>query len=95
MATRGQVVELLDLGHGYETAAGGPDIPAGLALTLATGLPAHGSDAPTRQVLAGERVPPGSFPHLVDPPAFNPTRKAHLMAWVRERAARDLQKQAR
>ncbi len=29
-------------------------------------------------------------PRLVNPPHVNPTRKDHVMPWVRERAAREL-----
>lgn len=90
MATRDQVLGLLDLGHSYETAARALEIPAGLAFMIATGLPADGSDVPSEEDLAGKRVLSGSSQHLVNPPAFNPTRKEHLMEWVRERAAREL-----
>ena len=95
MATRKQVLELLDLGHSYETAARELVIPAGQAFMLATGLPADGSDAPTPMELAGKRVLPGSSQHLVNPPVFNPTRKEHVIEWVRRRAARDLRGRAR
>jgi hypothetical protein len=90
VATRAQVVELLDLGHSYETAGRELHISPGLAFMIVTGLPADGSDAPTQQELAEKRVLPGSSQHLVNPPPFNPTRKAHVMEWVKARAAREL-----
>ena len=80
MATRDQVLQLLELGHSYESVARELDLPPGLAYMIATGQPADGSGA----------QPSGSPQRLVNPPAFNPTRKAHIMDWVRQRAARDL-----
>ena len=90
MPTREQVVRLLDEGHSYETAARELDIPAGLAFMIVTGLPADGSGAPAPEELGTKRVLGGSSQHLVNPPPFNPTRSATVMAWVAERAAREL-----
>jgi hypothetical protein len=90
MATRAQVSELLDLGHSYETAARALQIPAGQAFMIATGLPADGGDAPTPEELARKPVLPGSSQQLVNPPAFNPKRKQHVLDWVKARAAREL-----
>jgi hypothetical protein len=90
MTTRAEVVELLDAGHTYETAARELGVSAGQAFMIATGLAADGSGVPSPEELAGKRVLPGSSQHLVNPPPFNPTRKAHVVAWVRERAQRDL-----
>jgi hypothetical protein len=90
MPTRAQVVELLDSGHSYETAARALDIPAGRAYMIATGLPADGGDTPSPEELRDKRLLPGSSQHLVNPPAVNPTRNRRVMEWVRERAAREL-----
>lgn len=90
MATREQVLELLDLGHSYETAGRALHIPPGQAFMIATGLPADGSDAPSPPELAQKRVLPGGSQQLVNPPPYNPTRKGHVMEWVRARAAREL-----
>ncbi|MHB8532925.1 MAG: hypothetical protein ACYDC2_09410 [Solirubrobacteraceae bacterium] len=80
MVTRAQVLELLEEGHSYETAARELHIPAGRAFMIATGVPADGS----------EQVTPGSTQHLSNPPHSNPTRKEHVLQWVRERARREL-----
>jgi hypothetical protein len=90
MTTRAQVTELLDQGHSYETAARELKIPAGRAFMIATGLPADGGDVPPSEELAAKPVLPGSSQHLVNPPAFNPTRKQSVLDWVGERAAREL-----
>jgi hypothetical protein len=92
VATRDQVLGLLELGYSYETAARELKIPAGLAFMIATGLPADGSDVPSEQDLAGKCILPGSSQQLVNPPAFNPTRKEQLTDWARERAARELKR---
>jgi hypothetical protein len=92
VATREQVLELLDAGHSYETAARALHIPAGQAFMIATGLPADGSDAPSPEELARKPPLPGSTQQLVNPPSYNPTRKPHVLEWVRERARRELQR---
>jgi hypothetical protein len=61
---------------------------------IATGLPADGSDAPSTQELEEKPLLPGSSQHLLNPPAFNPTRKPQVLEWVRERARRDLRAEA-
>lgn len=90
MATRAQVVELLDGGHSYETAARELHIPAGQAYMIATGLPADGSDTPSPEELEAKRVPAGSTQQLVNPPALSPTRKQAVLDWVAARARHDL-----
>jgi hypothetical protein len=90
MATRAQVVELLDGGHSYETAARELGISPGLAFMIATGLPADGGDVPAPEELEGKRVQPGSSQHLSNPPPFNPTRNEDVIEWARRRAAREL-----
>jgi hypothetical protein len=90
MATRAQVTELLDRGHSYESAGKELHIPAGQAFMIATGLAADGGDAPTSEELARKPVLAGSSQHLVNPPAFNPKRKQHVLDWVKTRAEREL-----
>jgi hypothetical protein len=90
MATRPQVLELLDRGHTCETAGRALHVPAGLVFMIATGLPADGSDAPAPSELARTPVLSGSSQHLVNPPAFNPECKQRVLDWVKVRAAREL-----
>jgi hypothetical protein len=90
MATRAQVIELLDGGHSYETAARELHIPAGQAYMIATGLPADGGDVPPPEELDAKPTLSGSSQHLVNPPAFNPTRKQEVLDWVAHRAASEL-----
>jgi hypothetical protein len=78
MPTRAQVKELLDAGLSYEAAATRLKVPAGQVFMIATGAPADASNGCPRQ-------------DLVNPASHNPTRKDHVLAWVRERAARELQ----
>ncbi len=90
MPTRDQVLELLDHGHSYETAARELGLPAGQVFMIATGLPADGSDTPTPEELKNRRLLPGSSQHLVNPPVFNPTRNEEVIEWVQARAAGEL-----
>jgi len=91
MATRAQVLELLEHGHSFQTAARELKLPAGQVFMTATGRPADGSDVPTPAELHSKRLLPGSSQHLVNPPPFNPTRSAQVIEWVRARAARELE----
>jgi hypothetical protein len=90
MATRAQVIELIEAGHSYETAAKELGIPPGQAFMIATGLPADGSEAPPPHEPEQEAALNGSSQQLVNPPPFNPTRKPEVLAWVKRRAAREL-----
>jgi hypothetical protein len=92
MPTREQVLTLLDAGHTCETAARELGIPARQAFMVATGLPADGSGAPAPEDLERTPVLSGSSQHLVNPPPCNPTRNPQVIAWVRDRAARELGK---
>jgi hypothetical protein len=94
MPTRAQVRELLDSGHTYETVGRALHIPPGQAFMIATGLPADGSDVPHPDELDDKPVLPGSSQHLVNPPALNPKRDETVVAWARERAARELRAQS-
>jgi hypothetical protein len=76
MPTRAQVLELLERGGTYATAAQALGIAPGQAYMIATGRPADGD--------------PDGDQTLVNPPAHNPTRKPEIAAWVRERARREL-----
>jgi hypothetical protein len=91
VATRAQVIELIEAGHTYETAARELKIPPGQAFMTATGLPADGGEGPSPEELASKPVLGGSSQQLANPPAFNPKRKQHVLDWVKQRAARDLQ----
>ncbi len=94
MPTRGQVLELIELGHSYATAGRALHIPPGQAFMIATGLPADGSDVPAPEEPAAKPVLPGSSQGLVNPPTHMPARNDRVLAWVRERAARELKRGA-
>jgi hemerythrin-like domain-containing protein len=85
MATREQVLGLVQAGHEYDEVARRLDIRPGLAYLIATGLPADGSDAPA----SGEGRRPGSLrssQYLANPePAENPTSKESVTAWIKHR----------
>jgi hypothetical protein len=74
--TRAQVRELLDAGLTYEMAARELGIAPGLAYMIATGHPADDDAAPAQD--------------LAEPPHHNPTSNETVLAWVRERARREL-----
>jgi hypothetical protein len=90
MATRAQVIELIEAGHSYETAAKELGIPPGLAFMIATGLPADASDAPPQHEPEQKAALDGSSQRLVNPPPFNPTQKPEVLEWVKRRAGREL-----
>jgi hypothetical protein len=76
VATRAQVERLLAEGESYEAVGKQLGITPGFAYLLATGKPADDGDRPRQD--------------LVNPPVHNPTRNERVMAWVRERAGREL-----
>lgn len=76
MPTRAEVLELLEKGETYATVGQAFGIAPGKAYMIATGRPADGDPA-------GDQV-------LVNPRAVDPTKKPEVLAWVRERARRDL-----
>jgi hypothetical protein len=90
MPTRDQVQDLLDKGHSFQTAGRALGVPAGQAYMIATGRPADGSGPPAPDAVHDERLRSGSPQQLVHPPSLPPSRNAEVMAWVRERAAREL-----
>jgi hemerythrin-like domain-containing protein len=89
MATREQVLRLVQTGHGYDGISRRLDIRPGLAYLIATGLPADGGDAPA----GGEDRRRGSLrssQHLANPePAENPTSKESVTAWIKRRVDAD------
>ena len=90
MVTRAQVLQLVEQGNSYEQAAAALGIPPGKAYLVATGLPADGSPALTDEDFARPGAIRGSTQALANPPHHNPTVKPEILAWVRQRAAREL-----
>jgi hypothetical protein len=90
MPSRDQVLELLDSGHTFKTAARELGIAPGLAYMIATGMPADGSDTPSPERLRGKPALSGASQQLVNPPTVNPARRRMILDWVRERATHDL-----
>lgn len=90
MPTRDQVMGLLGEGHTYETAGRQLHVSPGQAFMIATGVAADGSDSVPPGELEQRPVLSGSSQHLVNPPPFNPTRDDRILAWVKERARREL-----
>jgi hypothetical protein len=76
MPTRAQVLELLESGETYATVGQAFGIAPGKAYMIATGRPADGA--------------PDGDQALVNARAHNPTEKPAIVAWVRERAGREL-----
>jgi hypothetical protein len=75
------VLALLRGGLDHEAAARELGVGAGLVYMIATGRPADGEPADDQR--------------LVNPRPHNPTRKPHVLAWVAERARRELTPAAR
>ncbi|HTW12669.1 MAG TPA: hypothetical protein VME01_07995 [Solirubrobacteraceae bacterium] len=88
--TRQQLVKLLDEGHNWETAAAELGISPGLAFLLRTGLPADGSGVPSLAGRVEEPLALSNPQSLIGTPAYNPTRKPHIVEWVKQRAQREL-----
>jgi hypothetical protein len=89
MPSREEVRQAVLRTGSYERAGSELGIAPGLAFLIDTGVPADSSSA----VLPddpSQLVPAGSTQELVNPPAHNPMRSETVLAWVRERAARDL-----
>jgi hypothetical protein len=76
MPTRADVLRLLEQGETYDTVGQAFGIAPGKAYMIATGRPADGE--------------PEGDQRLVNPRTVNPTGKPEVLAWVRERARRDL-----
>ncbi len=74
--TRAQVRELLASGLSYEMAARQLGIAPGLAYLIATGYPTDDDARPAQD--------------LSEPPHLNPTTNDTVLAWVHDRAGRDL-----
>ena len=90
VVTRAQVLGLLERGRSYEEAGVELGIPAGQAHMIATGLPADGSMALTPEERIRPGIQAGSTQALSNPPAVNPTVKPEVLAWIKQRAAREL-----
>ena len=92
VVTRMQVLGLVERGRTYEEIGPELGITPGQAYMIATGLPADGSMALSPE----ERTRPGvlseSTQRLSNPEQVSPTVHPHVLAWIRERAARDLKK---
>lgn len=92
MATREQILELLDSGHAVESVGRKLGIPAGQVFMIANGVPADGSDSRYGDAAAhgeGDTDSPQSF---VNPPVGAPNPEGMIAEWVRQRAARELSK---
>jgi hypothetical protein len=89
VATREQVIALLDSGHSYAAAARALNIAPGQAYMIATGMPADGSAASPPDDPTGAELLSGSSQELVNSSVVNPLRDPLVEDWVRERAARD------
>ncbi len=92
MATRDEVRGLLDEGYSYRSAAQRLGIAPGEAYLIATGRPADGSDGRWFSGPPDDGEP--SPQRLVGPPPVNPTRSPVVERWIRERAARELERPA-
>jgi hypothetical protein len=90
VVTRAQVLEQVGQGRSYEQAGAALGIPAGQAYLVATGLPADGSVALADEDFERPGAIRGSTQALANPPHHNPTVKPEVLAWVKERAAREL-----
>jgi hypothetical protein len=89
VVTRAQVLGLVEGGASYEEVASRLGIPPGQAYLIGTGLPADGSVALAPEDRARPGVLPVSTQYLSNPPQVNPTVKPEVLAWIRERAARE------
>jgi hypothetical protein len=90
VVTRAQVLGLLDRGRTYDEAGPELGITPGQAYLIATGLPADGSMA----LAPEDRVRPGvlaeSTQRLSNPEQVSPSVQPRVLAWIRDRAAREL-----
>lgn len=91
MPSREQVLSLIREGHSYQEAAARLHVPPGQAYLVATGLPADGGDSLAPEDGQREGVLEGSTQHLANPTAENPTKKHHVLEWMKQRAGADAQ----
>lgn len=89
-ATPAQVAEALRRDGQWRGAARALGISPGLAFMIRTGIPADGSGSPALDAGLEERFKLSDPQRLVNPAQHNPTRDARVLAWVIERAGRDL-----
>jgi hypothetical protein len=90
VVTRAQVLELVGQGRSYELAGARLGITAGQAYMIATGFPADGSNALSPEDREREGVVADSTQRLSNPPVVSSTVSPEVLAWIKERAARDL-----
>lgn len=90
LVTREQVLAAVKAEHSWEVAAQTLGVKPGLAFMVATGVPADGSGVPDLDGRTGPGPAPSSPQSLVNPRAHNPLRNDLVEAWVRGRAAREL-----
>jgi hypothetical protein len=90
VATRDQILELLDSGHAVESVGRRLGLPPGQVFMIANGVPADGSDSRYRDAPTHGEGDTDSPQSLVNPPVGAPNPEAMIARWVRERAAREL-----
>jgi len=93
MATRAEVLRLVESGRSYTDVSRRLGIHPGLAYLIATGLPADGGDTLTAADEDRPGFVAGSTQQLANSSTKpeNPTRKDHVLRWVKARAANDAQ----
>jgi hypothetical protein len=90
LPTRTQILARVRAGASYEDVGAELRIPPGQAYMIATGLPADGSDVPSRsELLHSAGVVEGSTQHLVGPDPELPSHKDAVSEWMKSRAAAD------
>jgi hypothetical protein len=93
MPSRRRVLSLLGETTDYQTVSAHLHVPPGLAMMIATGLPADGSDDLTPQEYDRPGLPAGTTQYLTGTAAHNPTRDDKVLEWIQDRARRDAQMQ--
>jgi hypothetical protein len=93
MVTKQMVLDRLRGDTAYERVADELALPPGQLFMIATGLPADGGDALAPEDFERPGMLPGSSQHLVNPGHENPTKKDHVLHWVKVRAGADPQMQ--
>ena len=88
--TREQVHQALASERSWDVAAKSLGVKPGLAFMVGTGIPADGSGVPELSGRLSGGPVLSSPQQLVNPRGHNPLRNELVEAWVRGRAARDL-----
>src|SRR4051795_7928714 len=90
VATRAQVLAMVENGVPYDEAARRLGIDPGLVYMIATGLPADGSDVLADEDLQRPGFVDTSTQHWSNAPtAENPTRNPMVLQWIKQRAHSD------